>query len=98
MVTSCQCDLRSADPSTFTRKNGISNVPVPYVHERPWCLDLEKNKLERGHQARASVKKTAKDQPHLYTRGKVSSFEWMKRFFQVLAVEGSTTIVYSALF
>lgn len=50
MVTLCWCDPRSEDPSTFGKKNSSYNVRVPYVHERPRWLDLEKNKLERGHQ------------------------------------------------
>jgi len=50
MVTSCQCDLRSEDPSTFAKKNSVYNVRRPYAHKRPQSLDLEKNKLERGHQ------------------------------------------------
>lgn len=50
MVTLCWCDPGSEDPSTLAKKNSSYNVHVPYVHERPRWLDLEKNKLERGHQ------------------------------------------------
>lgn len=50
MVTSCQHDLRSEDPSTVAKKNGVYHVHAPYVHKRAQCLDLEKNNVERGHQ------------------------------------------------
>lgn len=50
MVTFCWYDLRSVNPSTLMKKDRIYSVHVPYVHERPQCLDLEKNELERGHQ------------------------------------------------
>lgn len=50
MVTSCHCELRSEDHSTFVKKSSVYNVHTPYVHERPQGLDLEKYKLEREHQ------------------------------------------------
>lgn len=42
-------DLRSENPSTLVKKNSIYSVHVPYACERPRRLDLEENKLERGH-------------------------------------------------